>query len=89
MITIKKTFKIVPNSDENGGPEEPWTSLLVPRGGLDLLFGSLRVPCGPIVPPGSIYGGFWCSFLGSFGVQNLSNLVLIFDVFSGCSFEWF
>ena len=57
-------------------------------GGLDLLFGFLRVPCGPWCPPGGFsedFGGFWMSF----GDQNLSILVLIFDVFSGWFFEWF
>ena len=29
------------------------------------------------------------AFLRSFGIKNLSNLVLMFDVFSGCFVEWF
>ena len=63
-------MKIVATSDKNGGPEGPWTSLLVPRGGLDLLFGSLRVPWGPIVPPGRFMEDFGAHF-GTFGTLNL------------------
>ena len=60
-----------------------------PRGGLDLPFGSLWDPCGPTVPPGSTFRGFWSSFGGSFGAQNLSKLVFILDVVLGCVFDGF
>ena len=57
-------MKIIPKSDKNGAPEGPWTSVLVPRGGLDLLFGSIRVPCGPKCPPGRFIDDFGAHFGG-------------------------
>ena len=65
----------------------PGPPFWVPGGGLDLPFGSLWVPCGPTVVPGSILGGFRDTFRGSFGAPNLRNLLFIFDVFSGCFLE--
>ena len=50
---------------------------MVPGGGLDLLFGSLRVPYGPIVPPGR----FMEDFGDHFGSHLESN---IFDVWCRC-----
>ena len=52
-------MKIIPQSDKNGAPEGPWISVLVPRGGLNFLFGSIRIPCGPKCPP--------CRFIDDFG----------------------
>ena len=61
---IEKHSKFGPKSDKNDAPEGPWTSFLVPWGGLDLLFGFLRVPCGPWCPPGGFIEDFGAHFGG-------------------------
>ena len=91
-----KTFKIEPKSDKNDAPEGPWTSFLVPWGRLDLLFGFLRVPCGPRCPQGGFiedfgghFGGhletkidqFWCWFLMCFRDGFLIGLRVVLGMF--------
>ena len=39
--------------------------------------------------PGVDFGGFRASFGRSFSIPNLRNLVLFFDMFSGCFLEGF
>ena len=60
-----------------------------PGGGSRPPFWVSKGPMWPVVPPRRIYGGFWCSFWRSSGIQNLSIVVLILDVFSGWFVEWF